>query len=214
MLDKAIFSFLICFSITSGLKWPIFSNGEDKIESPFRLILSKENVSLHERDIVNEEGTGARELKAVFAVESSLQSLVRMLKDQGKGVIWNPAACNYTVIPGDEESWTTHVEYDLPWPFSNHDAVVKHVIKRETNSTEVHFESIDGVIPETKGVERMRLVKGKWTIRQIDPSLVEVSYQLSSKRGPLPRIITDPIVHYQMVKSMSTLRRLLEESEI
>lgn len=214
MLSKAIFSLLLCSSITSVVEWPSSAMRESRAENPYRLILSKENVTLHEREIINEEGSDARELKAVFAAESSLNSLVSMLKDQGKGAVWNPGACIYTVIQLGEENWITHIEYDLPWPFNNHDAVVRNILKREGNTIEVHLESIDGVIPERKGVERMKLVKGKWTIRQIDSSLVEITYQLSSRRGPLPRLITDPIVHYQMVKSMSALRRLLEEAEI
>lgn len=214
MLSKAIFSLLLCSSITSVVEWPSSAWRESPAENPFRLILSKENVTLHEREIINEEGKDARELKAVFAAKSSLNSLVSMLKDQGKGAEWNPGACVYTIIQRGEENWITHIEYDLPWPFNNHDAVVQNVLRQEGNTIEVHLESIEGLIPERKGVERMKLVKGKWTIRQIDSSLVEVTYQLSSNKGPLPRLITDPIVHYQMVKSMSSLRRLLENKEI
>ena len=214
MLSKAIFSLLLCSSFTSVVERPLPAWRESHAENPFRLILSKENVTLHEREIINEEGKGARELKAMFVASSSLNSLVSMLKDQGKGAAWNPGACIYTIIQLGGENWITHIEYDLPWPFNNHDAVVRNVLRQDGNTIEVQLESIEGVIPERKGVERMKRVKGKWTIREIDSSQVEITYQLSSNRGPLPRIITDPIVHYQMVKSMSSLRKLLEAAEL
>ncbi len=215
MLSKAVFSVLLCFSIPATTFFGHNPDSGAKDAGSYKVVYSRENVTLHERPIVNDEGQDTREIKAVFAVEASVPALVKLLKDPGKGVEWNAGACSYNVLNYGDDNWITHIEYDLPWPLSNHDAVVKHFVQKHSgNLLEVYLESVEGVIPEQKGVERMQLVKGKWTIRQINPSLIEVSYQVSSKPSPLPKILTDPIVHHQMVRSMSTLRRLLEESEI
>lgn len=209
MVNGAIFSTLLCFFSTA-----VVNNVRTDAEDSFRFIQSRDNVSLHERDIINEEGEQAREIKAVFSVRASEVSLVRLLRDSDKGTSWNPGASIYRVVlEQGQQDWVTHIEYDLPWPLHDHDAVLRHKLSQQAGLLEVYVESVDGVVAERKGVDRMLLVKGKWSARKVSDSMIEVSYQVSSKPSPVPRLITDPIVYYHMVRSMSALRRLLEESE-
>lgn len=183
-------------------------------EAPFKQVYAKEDITIHERPMTNKFGEQVREVKVLFTARSSEANVVKMLKDAGLGVKWNLGAGAYEVHDDRKESWVTYIAYDLPWPLNDHDAVLRHSLVSNGGITEVLLESVDDIIPPKKGVERMEQVAGKWTIRHIEGGVVEISYQVSTKPSPIPRLITDPIVHYQMVKSMSALRSLLQGENI
>lgn len=184
---------------------------EENKEIPFVQVYEKNSITLHERPIVNRFGEEVREVKALFLANSPIESVVEILRNTSHGIKWNLGACAYEVHHEQAESWITYIEYDLPWPLNNHDAVLMHQLFVDDTKIEVSLESVEEVIATKDGVDRMEQVQGKWTARQLAPNLVEISYQVSAKPSPVPRFITDPIVHYQMVRSMSALRQLLEE---
>jgi hypothetical protein len=195
--------------------WPLATNKTDiPKEAEFKQVYSRENITLHERPIVNKYGVDVREVKALFTAKSTTDVVVEMLRNAEKGLQWNVGAGAYDVLNNQKLTWVTYIEYDLPWPLNDHDAVLQHSLTQKENAIEVTIESIDNVIPLKKGAERMEQVQGKWTIRPVGFDVVEISYQVSTKPSAIPRLITDPIVHYQMTKSMSALRELLEQSAI
>ncbi|MEQ8413247.1 MAG: hypothetical protein RIF36_07040 [Imperialibacter sp.] len=183
-------------------------------EAGFRQVYARENITLHERPIVNRYGVDVREVKAVFTARSSSAVVVEMLRNADKGMQWNIGAGAYDVLNNEKHTWVTYIEYDLPWPLNDHDAVLRHSLVEKGNIIEVAIESVEDVLPLKKGAERMEQVQGKWTIRSLGFDVVEISYQVSTKPSAVPRLITDPIVHYQMTKSMSALRELLEQTTI
>ncbi len=184
------------------------------VEVAFKQVYAKENITLHERPIVNKFGIDVREVKAVFTAKTSVSSVVDMLRNAENGLKWNLGAGAYDVMNSQNESWVTYIEYDLPWPLNDHDAVLRHTLIKNGNLVEVVLQSVDDVLPVKKGVDRMEQVDGKWSVKYIGFDTVEISYQVSTKPSPVPRLITDPIVHYQMVKSMSALRELLEQTAL
>jgi hypothetical protein len=195
--------------------WPV---SLDKTNSPaeagFKQVYARENITLHERPIVNKYGVDVREVKALFTAKSNVGVVVEMLRNAEKGIQWNIGAGAYDVLNNQKETWVTYIEYDLPWPLNDHDAVLRHSLIERADEVEVTIESVDNIIPLKKGAERMEQVQGKWTIRSLGFDVVEISYQVSTKPSAIPRLITDPIVHYQMTKSMSALRELLEQASI
>lgn len=179
-------------------------------EAPFKQVYARENVVIHERPTTNSYGLAVREIKVSFTAHSPQMAVVSMLRDAGKGMEWNLGASAYEVHEGSDSDWLTYIAYDLPWPLNDHDAVLQHSIIDHKDFVEVLLESVDGRLPVKEGMDRMQQVQGKWTVRQISHGLCEISYQVSSKPTNMPRLIVDPIVHYQMVRSMSALRELLE----
>lgn len=179
-------------------------------EAPFKQVYARENVVIHERPAINKQGLEVRELKVSFTVHSPQWAVVGMLRDAAKGLEWNLGASAYEVHESDGNSWVTYIKYNLPWPLNDHDAVLQHSLVDHHDFVEVLLESVDDRLPVNEGVDRMQQVQGKWTVRPISHGLCEISYQVSSKPTNMPRLLVDPIVHYQMVRSMSALRELLE----
>lgn len=180
----------------------------------FKLVTTQQSVTLYERWIMH-NGDRVRELKAEFPVNvNTTDKLITTLKNEREGAKWNQNVSQYDVIGHkDENVWLLYIRYHIPWPLDDQDCCMLYRAKKlSENFMEISFESITRPeFPETDKVIRMTGVKGKWLMEKTNAGGFKITYYITSdKSRSLPQWVSDPIVHKNMIKTMSALKDILE----
>lgn len=176
----------------------------------FRLVKQSENVFLYERWIDAGAGEKVREIKAVFLVHADAENILRVLKDPAKGKAWNVNAKHYQVMrTPDENRWISYIQYDIPWPFDDQDCCLAF----HANGHEVSFESTrHSAFPVAEGMTRISGTRGKWMLEDTHSGNVKVTYVITTDRSKkIPRWVSDPIVHSNLIKTMEKFKSLAEQ---
>lgn len=175
----------------------------------FKLVKQGENVFLYERWIDAGEGDKVREIKAVFLVHADAANIIKVLKDQAMGKEWNVNAKHYRVMPTtDANSWISYIQYDIPWPFDDQDCCLAF----HCNGNEVSFESTThSAFPAISNMTRISGTRGKWVLENTHSGNVRVTYLVTTDRSKkIPRWVSDPIVHSNLIKTMAKFKQLAE----
>lgn len=176
----------------------------------FRLVKQSSDIFLYERWIGGGD-EAVRELKAVFLVRADAPAIIRLLRDPQRGPRWNPSAREYKVVPAPEpDHWYNYIRYAIPWPFEDQDCCLSFHIH---SPLEVQFESAQHPdYPPGEGRTRLTGVKGRWIMEPRHSGMVQVQYFITTHRNrKLPRWASDPIVHNNLVKTMTQFKQLAEQ---
>jgi len=180
----------------------------------YKLVKKNGLISLYEKWITAINGEKAREIKAVFYAHATPAEAVALLKDQSKALEWNPNAEEYKVVASaNAHSWLNYVKYDIPWPVGDQDYCLQYSMKQRGAATEVSFLGTNhNSFPVKSGVGRITGTNGKWLFEPQANGLMKITYTISTNRNSkLPKFITDPIIHDNMMESMALFTSLLEK---
>lgn len=178
-------------------------------------ILVKENngISLYERWYSVRPNLLAREIKATFIVNAGTEAALALLKDESKGRDWNRNIEEYKVLPGNKNFWFSYVQYDLPWPVSNQDCVLKYNPYYSADGMKVFFHnSSHPEFPVQKRIQRIPEIRGKWIFRESAEGLVVEYYITTTPSDTLPTWLTDPIIRNNLIQNLTDFRNILEKS--
>lgn len=176
----------------------------------FRLVKRSGDIFLYERWL-GEGDAAVRELKAVFLVRAAAPAIIALLRDPQRGPGWNPSAREYRVLPdAGPDRWINYIRYAVPWPFGDQDCCLAFQV---AGPLEVRFESTQHpAFPPSEGRTRLTGVKGRWLLEPRHSGLVQVQYFITTHRNrKLPRWASDPIVHANLVKTMTQFKQLAEQ---
>ncbi|MCH5596950.1 SRPBCC family protein [Niabella ginsengisoli] len=186
--------------------------------SDFELVKTDKNISVYER-WVKHNGKTVRELKVDFTAQaSSAEKVIALLKDPSKGTKWNTNAKSFRIAHTSNDAvWLSYVRYDIPWPMSDQDCSLKYYFnKSELNNPvcNIYFEGIKTEkFPVVKDVTRITGTKGKWMVEKTKSGNLKITYQIvTDKSASVPRWISDPIIHDNIITTMSVFRKLLERA--
>lgn len=176
----------------------------------FKLVKKEDNIFLYERWISTGKGEKVREIKAVFLVRAAKENIIRVLKDETSGKSWNVNARDYRVmLTADANRWISYIRYDIPWPFDDQDCCLAF----HQSGNEVSFESTaHRAFPENGNMTRITGTRGKWVLEDMHSGNVKITYLVTTDRSKkIPRWVSDPIVHSNLVKTMAKFRHFAEQ---
>lgn len=155
-----------------------------------------------------------RELKAVFVFNNTCYAGLRLLRDETKIFQWQSHVSEFKIhLQRDTTTWLEYSYHDIPWPVNDQDHFMEYKVRAQAKATIViTFKSKDDerLAPVRKGVTRMQLA-GSWTLEQINPTQVKVTYRITSKPIGIPKVFTDPIIHNNIVTTLQEFIRLVED---
>ena len=186
---------------------------EDYTDSTGYILVKKtKGIELYEKWIDLSSELKAREVKVVYTIHATMESAAALLDNEAKAIQWNKGSRLYKIIPIDDNSWISYIQYDLPWPFDNQDCVLQYTAYYLAyNNIVVDFRSVDHeIFPSLKNVSRLDKVKGRWTFKET-PNGTRVEYLITTTPSTtLPRWVTDPIVRNNLIDTMNEFRNILE----
>jgi len=183
-----------------------------KTTSDFVLVETTKKISLYEKWYEISKGKQARELKAEFTIEANIAEIETLLQNEAKGTLWNSKSKTYKIKDNTKTAWVNYIEYALPWPMDNQDCVLKYSkSSMGAVASIVSFaSSVHASFPEKKDISRIPNVKGKWILTQSGNTTKVVYHITTSPSTTLPRVVTDPIVHGNIISTLAAFRDLLE----
>lgn len=183
------------------------------IASGFTLVEKRENIALYERWFMYDSLTKAREIKLIFEAKADIQTAVNLLRDESHSRQWNLRSSQFLVLREDNDQWVNYIRYDLPWPVSDHDCVLKYNLQMATNSKcLISFESGSHLhFPKTEKASRLSDIRGNWLMEQHRES-IHIEYSVTTiPSSTLPRWVTDPIIRNNLLDTMVKFSNLLEK---
>lgn len=192
-------------------------HGQDKDKEGFSLVKREGIISIYERWFIkpgSNPPVKARELKGEFTYRNTIYAGLHLLKDQSMGMKWQSHLSEYKIYPhSDTTTWFEYSYHDIPWPVSDQDHFMEFKLSvRRPGTLVISFKSKVNktLAPERKGAMRMQLV-GSWTLEQVTPTKVKVTYKIISKPLDIPKVFTDPIVRNNIITTFQEFIALLEK---
>ncbi|MBN8577206.1 MAG: hypothetical protein J0L66_09685 [Cytophagales bacterium] len=184
----------------------------------FELVKQDSPIFVHERWITfpgKVPAVKAREVKSEFLINASIYTILKLLRDESKIKIWQKHVSDFEVyLQSDTTFWFEYSYHDIPWPVSDQDHFLKYVLTEQIPGKKlfITFESVvnDKLAPVEKGVTRMELA-GSWTLEQINPRYVKITYRILSMPSHIPRMFTDPVIRSNLMSTVKALTKLAEE---
>ncbi|HEX6892280.1 MAG TPA: hypothetical protein VF141_16350 [Chryseolinea sp.] len=210
--------FFTLFSI--GILCPAFSAwAQEKDE--FTLVKKEGSVCLYERWMTypsSNPPVKSREVKGVFYFNNTVNEGLRLVRDDKRAQLWQSSIAEFKVYPSrDTSTWHEYSYHDIPWPMSDQDHFMEYKVAPYHGGKvlTISFESRvnKALAPEREGVNRIHL-SGSWTMEQISPTKVKVTYKVLSKPVGIPRLFADPFIRGNFVTSFQDFIAVLEKTAL
>lgn len=204
---------LLTFLLTSGFRKMSENSSSPDKNSKFTLVRSDENISIYTRWIPATKTRMTREIKAEFIIDSPVNEIVSVLKDEKLYTQWMKSTKSYYRLKTtDENNWYAYIQFSIPWPLNNQDCILKYRVheNEDSSKTEIKLLGEPGFLKTYEGIERISHMEGSWIITRIDSQKSLVEYYMYSNQAPkFPTWITDPLIQKNLLKTMNALRDLI-----
>jgi hypothetical protein len=172
-------------------------------------IREEKGVKLSSRWLTFGDSVKTRELAAHFVVDADFHGVLDCLMNPEKMMAWNDGVRSLDVYQQDGSTWITHTVYDIPYPLSQQDLVVKNVMIWDKQKITILLSAIPGYIEPLKNVNRQQLYFGKWELKTLENSGTEVRFSVVSfSKSGVPRFMRDPVIQNKLFNSFVRLKEL------
>lgn len=183
----------------------------------YTLVKQEGGIFLYEKWIAVPGGQTVRELKVVFYAKTGPDRVLAVLKDPAKGKEWNQRVKEHQVLEEKgKPGWITYTHYSIPWPVGDQDCCLAYTLRKNDRYTELLFTGTSHpLFPQRENTGRIGGIQGKWLLEQQMNGLLKVTYTIcSDKSKKLPKWVTDPVIHNNMIKSIGKFITILENPEV
>lgn len=191
-----IISFLI-LTETEGQKWV-------QIESKNGAVLYTRAVS----------GSNIKEFKVEFEVEENIQTIVNMLKDVSNMHLWyDKIKIAKTLKEINDHSGIYHLEFSIPFPFTNRWTTVKGEYAISNDKKTAHFSSKYEPYTSTinhDGLTHVTSLKSSWEITAVSPKKCKVTHiAFMDPSGNIPTWAINDGVEKGPFRTVEGMKKLL-----
>lgn len=213
MKNLLIIASLVGAALPAGVPGALLPAGPGSAEEKnYKLVKVEGQVALYERWLEVEAGREAREMKAEFTVPVGPEAVVALLRNEAKTPVWMRRAASCRImLEGSGQSWLAYVRYNIPWPISDQDCLLRYEVKKNENRRLINFRSAsDSKAPPMPKVKRMQGISGAWLLEPLPGNKTKITYTVMTTEKPsLPRWATDPVVQGNLLDTMNAFCTLL-----
>lgn len=185
----------------------------------FVLVKQEGSICLYERWLTypsSDPPIKSREIKGVFYYHNTVSKGLQLLRDEKRAHDWQSNISEFKLYPSvDTTTWHEYSYHDIPWPVSDQDHYMEYKVARQMgNLLSIYFESKvnDTRAPMRDGVNRVYL-SGSWTMEQVSPGKVKVTYKVLSKPAGIPKVFADPFIRSNFITTFQDFIALMENSK-
>lgn len=204
----------VCVLILTAAGNAVF--GQTGTHDGFELVRDEDSIRVFERWVTfpkSHPPVTAREVKSEFFISTTIADALALIRDQERVPLWQSHVSEFRVYPDSDSLWYEYSYHDIPWPVSDQDHYLQYAIRDpvESDGLFITFETLRNKkrAPLRKGVSRMTL-SGSWYFQKIAPGRIKVTYRILSMPGSLPRIITDPVIRSNLMRTVRAYIDILE----
>jgi len=154
-----------------------------------------------------DKATGLQVCRVETVINASLNALVAVQRDAENFHKWMDGVKTSRIVEEGSDYYITHTLVPSPWPVKDRDSVVRSDIRLiQGGVIEIHFASVEGVVPQQKNFERVLDVRGGWRFTPLMLGKTRVEYEVMvDPGGKLPSWLVNRFaldVPYNTMKSM------------
>ncbi len=203
LIYKPFFLLLILIQISS-----LSASGQS-----WKLIKEKNGIKVYARPYKN---TKHRELKAFAVFNTSLSSLVSVIKDDKSVPDWiNRMKIFKNIKVLNDFQWYTYAELSLPWPYNNRDLISLNTLKQTKNGVVIiDIENKPQFLPKKNKKVRMQHARGYWRFKPLGNGKTLVTYQFYAQPNlGLPTWIINPLATKGVYNTLKKLRSIVKRPQ-
>jgi len=165
------------------LLFNLLSSGLGAQDNGWKFVKETNGIEVYSR---KSDDSPIKEIKVLKVMETTLSSLVALMKDVENHKNWTYANKKAKVLEKQSEfSWIFYGYSDAPWPVQDRDMVL-HSTLRQDSVTKViknEGECIPNFIPENEDVVRVPACHSIWTLKPLGEGKVLVSLEIQIDLG-------------------------------
>lgn len=176
----------------------------------WKLRTDKNGIKVYSRQMASSRFNA---LKVESSFQATPSQLVAVILDINTSTEWlySTKSCVLlkTVSPSEVYYYS---EVSFPWPSSNRDFVAHIKVTQDPRSkvVNVHAENVSALVPEKKGIVRVKQSVGNWTITPTGRNNIHVSYELQvDPGGAIPAWLVNMLATKGPYESFVGLRKQL-----
>lgn len=201
---------LIHFSFTSSN--PSEHYQHRKTNNRWNLIKNSDGIQVYARPYKN---TKHRELKAIGIFNTSVSSLVAVIKDDKAVPDWiNRMKLFKNIKVLSTYKWYTYAELSLPFPYYNRDLISLNTLTQKNNKVIIRIESQPAFLPKKRKKVRIKDAEGRWEFHSLGNGKVRVIYQFYAQPNlGLPTWIINPLATKGVYNTLKNFRKISRKAK-
>ncbi|MDA8595501.1 START domain-containing protein [Flavobacteriaceae bacterium] len=169
------------------------------------------NIRIYTREIPDSD---IKEYRAQMLVNAPVQRIVDYVLDYDLMMQWNKTVVDYKVLEQKDDGDIVYMENSAPWPVENRDNI--SLVSLEylpDGSARIFLEGVsEDLVPQKKGVVRMKNVKGYWEIRPFKDKTMVVQQMYGDPEGSIPSSFVNGFMASSAHKTFKALREICESN--
>ena len=157
-----------------------------------------------------------KEVKATVVVESSLSTLVFLIKDAKSQPEWA-----YKIIKAKEVKsfnnfhWVAYTVTEMPWPITNRDDVTDcRLTQYNDSSIFIMCKTVDGYVDKNEDCIRIPFIRTSWRFIPLESGKVKVVFQLLLKMGgSTPDWVANLFIDEGPYKTINNLKNIAKKDK-
>ncbi len=201
-----------------ALVFPLFmifnslpSEAPKAVEHKWTLGKEKDGIKVYSRPPL--EGN-LNDTKAICKMKAGVFDVIGLFREFHNYPAWmNRCVVSELLERVSYKEYYVYMKTDLPWPMSDRDVII-HIDGEEKEDGTVLLNMIGkpDFIPHKKGIVRIPLLEGYWTIKPAAGDSVEVSYQVKNDPGGMiPNWMANYSTSEMPYHTLSQMRNHLHE---
>jgi len=152
-------------------------------QTAWKFITEKEGVKVYTSEV---PGSKVKAVKVEAMIDATESQLLAVLMDINTSTEWEYHVKSATLVKQVSPSELYYYcEVNLPWPVANRDFVAHIAVTQDPDTKVVYMDgpTVPGIVPEKKGIVRIKNSTGKWVITPEGSGQVKVEYSLHVDPG-------------------------------
>ncbi len=223
-MTKAIYIFLwimTCFAYHSTAQVHIMDTASTITNvtmhaqtGSWETVKQNKGITIKYRSIKLGKSTKTRELSTHFTVEAHPDSILAYLRIPEKQMQWDKGVKAVRILEQDSISWITHTMYNIPFPISQQDVVVKNIVVKTENKFIINITSTPHFIPLIEDVDRVKHYIAQWVIFPLENNQLDVTFSaITLSKSYIPKFIKDPLIQNNLLKSVKAFKLILTQNK-
>jgi hypothetical protein len=144
------------------------------------LAKEKNGIKVYTRD---SKDSPIKEFKAVTIFEANMHVIEKIILNTDTYSKWYDHCKRSEQIGLQNNTTTMYIEYSMPFPFKNRDAVMNLNTTRTNDLILIHITRNAVARKEVEDIVRMPVSEGEWQLRKINEHTTEVVHQFKGDPG-------------------------------
>lgn len=152
-------------------------------QEEWKLRDEKDGIKIYMRSVA---GSDIKALKVSFSIQATMSQMTAVILDVATTDEWVYSTRSCTLLKQiSPQEVVYYSEINVPWPASNRDFIARIRVKQDPVTRIVTVDSFNepDYVPEKDGVVRVPHADGKWIIKPVAPSQLQVEYMLHVDPG-------------------------------